>query len=271
MQWIKDTFGSQKPIVAMCHLQAMPGDPYFDADGGMDKVITLARQDLNNLQDGGVDAVMFSNEFSMPYLLKIKPETTAAMARIIGELMSEIKVPFGVNALWDPIASIDLAAATGAGFIREIMSGVYASDFGIWNTNAGETVRHKMELGCKNLKLMYNIVPEAAKYMQNRDITELAMSTVFNCKPDLICVSGLIAGAEPDSQILGKVKSAVPETIVFCNTGCNVNNIERQLAAADGAVVGTTFKIDGKFENLVDKKRVKEFMDKVKELRKGSI
>lgn len=67
----------------------------------MNWVIDRAHDDLMALQNGGVDAVMFSNEFSLPYLTKVRPETTAAMARIIGQLMSEIRVPFGVNVLWD--------------------------------------------------------------------------------------------------------------------------------------------------------------------------
>ncbi|NLG36416.1 MAG: BtpA/SgcQ family protein, partial [Clostridiales bacterium] len=133
MDWIRNVFGTDKPIVAMCHLRALPGDPYYDADGGMDRVVELALRELTALQTGGVDAVMFSNEFSLPYLKRVKPETTAAMARVIGEIRREIRVPFGVNVLWDPYASLDLAAATGALFIREIMSGVYASDFGLWN------------------------------------------------------------------------------------------------------------------------------------------
>ena len=63
------------------------------------------------------------------------------------------------------------------------------------------------------------------------------------------------------------MKNAVPDTAVFCNTGCRLENIERQLSIADGAVVGTTFKVDGKFDNLVDPERVKPFMDKVREIR----
>lgn len=267
MEWIKDTFGTHKPIIAMCHFRALPGDPYFESEGGMERVVELARQDLNGLQDGGVDAVMFSNEFSLPYLTKVRPETVASMARIIGELKSDIKLPYGVNVLWDPIASIDLAVATGAKFIREIMTGVYASDFGLWNTNVGETIRHKTELGAKDLKMLFNIVPEASKYLADRDIVDIAKSTVFNNRPDALCVSGLTAGAETDSAVLSRVKKAVPETVVFCNTGCTVDTIERQLSIADGAVVGTTFKIDGKFDNLVDQKRVKAFMDKVKSVR----
>jgi membrane complex biogenesis BtpA family protein len=266
MYWPKEIFGVDKPIIAMCHLQALPGDPSYDAVGGMAKVIEKALADLKALQDGGVDAVMFSNEFSLPYLTRVRPETTAAMGRVIGELMRFIKIPFGVNVLWDPLASIDLAAATGALFIREIMSGVYASDFGLWNTNVGETVRHKARLA-PNLRMLFNIVPEAAIYLGNRSIVDIARSTVFNNRPDALCVSGLVAGVEPDAQVLDAVKKAVPHAVVFCNTGCRVDNVERQLAVCDGAVVGSTFKVDGTFENPVDPVRVKAFMDKVKSLR----
>jgi uncharacterized protein len=85
---------------------------------------------------------MFSNEFSLPYLLKVEPITLAAMARVITALMDDIHVPYGVNVLWDPTASIDLAVSVGASFVRKIFSGVHASDFDLWNTNFGEVVRH---------------------------------------------------------------------------------------------------------------------------------
>ena len=257
MNWIKEMFGVEKPIIAMCHLQPMPGDPYYDEKGGMEKVIDCARKDLIALQNGGVDAVMFSNEFNLPYLTEVKTVTTASMAAIIGELKKDIKVPFGVNVLWDPYASIDLAAATGALFMREILTGVYASDFGLWNTNVGRTIRHKREVCVPDLKILFNIVPEAASYLGNRDVCDIAKTTVFNNRPDVLCVSGLTAGAQTDTQTLSRVKNVVPDTPVFANTGCRINTIEQQLAVADGAVVGTTFKYDGKFENAVDETRVK--------------
>ena len=113
----------------------------------------------------GVDAVMFSNEASLPYLTEVEPITYVTMARVIGELRCEIKVPYGVNVLWDPKASIDLAMATGAQFVREIFSGVYASDFGLWNTNCGQVVRHQHAIHAEHVKLLFNIVPEAASYL----------------------------------------------------------------------------------------------------------
>lgn len=267
MTWIKDVIGTNKPIIAMCHFQALPGDPYYNKEKGMDYVIEMARKDLNALQDGGVDGVMFSNEFSLPYQTDVSTETVAAMARVIGELMNDIKIPFGVNVLWDAKKSLDLAAATGAKFVREIFTGAYASDFGIWNTDIGNTIRHQRHIGAENVKLLFNIVPEAAKYLADRGIEDIAKTTVFNNRPDALCVSGITAGAATDSQILKRVKDAVPDTVVFANTGVRLNNLQEQLSIADGAVVGTTFKYDGVFENTVDKKRVKEFMDKVKEFR----
>ncbi len=267
IQWLEDVFNTKKPIIAMCHLNALPGDPYFDKEKGMKDVIEWARKDFLALQAGGVDAVMISNEFSLPYLTKVETVTVAAMARIIGELMPDIRIPFGVNVLWDPARSLDLAVATGAKFVREIFSGVYASDFGLWDTNTGAVVRHQRAIQADDVKLLFNIVPEAAVYLQHRDITQIAKSTVFNHRPDALCVSGLTAGAETDAQVLKQVKDTVPDTVVFANTGVRLTNVEDQLKFADGAVVGTTFKIDGKFENHVDQARVKEFMDKVKSFR----
>lgn len=267
MTWLKELTCKEKSVIAMLHLQAMPGDPYYDKDKGMKWVVEKAKEDLDALQEGGVDAVMFSNEYSLPYLTKVKTETVAAMARVIGELKSYISIPYGVNVLWDPYASLDLAAAVDAKFIREIFTGVYASDFGLWNTNCGDVVRHQREIGAENVKLLFNIVPEAARYLADRNLKEIAKSTVFNCRPDALCVSGLTAGSPTDMSLLKEVKEEVPDTVVLANTGCRKETIEDLLKIADGAVVATTFKYDGKFENQVDKNRVKEFMDVVNKFR----
>lgn len=267
MTWLKDVIGTEKPIIAMCHLLPLPGDPYYDKNKGMSYVLEMARTDFLALQGGGVDAVMFSNEFSLPYLTDVKTETVAAMARIIGELKSEIRVPFGVNVLWDAKKSLDLAAATDAQFVREVFSGVYASDFGVWNTNVGEAVRHQYRIGAEKVKLLFNIVPEAAKYLADRDVSSIAKSTVFNNRPDALCVSGLTAGAETDAQTLLRVKEAVPDTVVLANTGVRLENLREQLSVADGAVVGTAFKFSGVFEKHVDIERVKRFMEEVRKFR----
>ena len=260
MTWLSEVFGTEKPIIAMCHLRAMPGDPGYDPSSGMKAVVNAGRKDLLALQEGGVDGVMFSNEFSLPYMTQVDTVTVAAMARVIGELLPEIEIPLGVNVLWDAHASLDLAAAVGAKFVREIFTGAYASDFGVWNTNCGAVVRHQHAIGAEDVRLLFNIYPEAAVYLSPRSLADIAITTVFNTLPDGICVSGRTAGVETDTDLLAQVKEAVPDVPLFANTGVRVDTVETQLAIADGAIVGTYFKCDGITWNPVDARRVKEFM-----------
>lgn len=269
MSWLELSLGVRKPIIAMCHLPALPGDPGYDAEGGLEAVVEAARVEIASLQAGGVDAILISNEFSLPYLTETEPITAIAMARVIGELRAELEVPFGVNVLWDGIATIDLAAATGAVFGREIFTGVYASDFGLWNTNVGRSARHRQRIGASGVKLLYNIVPEGATYLADRDLTRLTRSTIFNAKPDALAVSGLTAGAGTDAGQLRTVKDAAGDVPVFANTGVNPDTVEETLAIADGAVVGTYFKQDGVFENGIDSERVAGLMDIVRGVRGG--
>ena len=51
-------------------------------------------------------------------------------------------------------------------------------------------------------------------------------------------------------------------------SGATKENIPRLLERADGAIVGTSLKVDGLTENPVDRRRVKAFMANVERLRK---
>ena len=151
MSRFQSVFGTTKPVIAMVHLGAMPGTPLYDGSAGVDGILANARADLQALQAAGFDAVMFGNENDRPYELKVDTATSATMAYVIGRLRSEITVPFGVNVLWDPMSSFAVAAATGAGFVREIFTGTYASDMGIWAPDAGAATRYAARLGANNV------------------------------------------------------------------------------------------------------------------------
>ncbi|GEN79808.1 BtpA/SgcQ family protein [Actinotalea fermentans] len=265
--WLDEVFDVKKPIIGMCHLPALPGDPGYDAAGGMTAVLEHGRREITALQEGGVDGILISNEFSLPYLTNTEPVTAVTMARVIGELRSELSVPFGVNVLWDGVASIDLAVATGASFVREVFTGVYASDFGMWNTDVGRAARHRARMGASGVRLLYNIVPEAAAYLGGRELAQMTRSTVFNGAPDGLCVSGLTAGAATDTSTLKVVKENAGAVPVFVNTGVRPDTVAESLQYADAAIVGTWFKKDGKFENDVEAARVADLMSVVRGVR----
>lgn len=265
--WLDEVFDAPKPIIAMLHLSALPGDPGYDSAAGIRAIVDRAKCELETLQAGGVDGVMISNEFSLPYLTQTEPITAISMARVVTELLPELSVPYGVNVLWDGRASIDLATATGAQWVREIFTGVYASDFGLWNTNIGEVARYRQRIGAGGVRLLFNIVPESARYLADRSLKSIAESTVFATLPDALCISGLTAGMPTDSQSLKIVKDVAGTVPVFVNTGVKAENAADQLTVADGAVVGTYLKKDGVFDNRASLARVRELTGAVREFR----
>ncbi|CAN5539585.1 BtpA/SgcQ family protein [soil metagenome] len=263
-----DFFGAKKKVViAMAHIGALPGTPLYDANGGVDKLIEGVLRDVEQLQAGGVDAIMFGNENDRPYVFKATSETIAAMTAVVQAVKPSLKVPFGVNYLWDPSASVAIGVATGARFVREIFTGVFASDMGVWAPDCASASRLRRNLGRNDLKLLFNINAEFAHSLDARPIELRAKSAVFSSLADAILVSGPITGEPADQSHLQKVCATVRDVPVFANTGVTINNVRDTLALASGVVIGTHFKVDGNTWNAVDGARVKRFMDRVETLR----
>ena len=265
----KAVFGSTKPVIAMVHLGALPGSPLYDAEAGVPGLIEGARRDLAALQSAGFDAVMFGNENDRPYEFKVDTASAATVAHVVGALRSEIKVPFGINLLWDPNGSIAVAVATGAAFVREIFTGAYASDMGLWNPDAAAAVRYRDRLGRKDLALLYNVSAEFAHSLDARSLPDRARSAVFSSIPDAVLVSGAITGEAAAMSDLAAVKKVLPDTPVLANTGVKHATIAEVLNIADGCIVGSSLKVDGSTWNPVDPARAAEFMRLARAARKG--
>lgn len=266
MLWTETMFHVKKPIIAMLHLDPLPGDPRWHYGDSVEAVVQHALEDLRALQNGGVDGILISNEFSLPYQRHMNFVTPAAMAYVVGRLKDEIRVPFGVDCISDGEATIELAAAVGADFVRGTFCGVYVGDGGLYNNDFSALLRRKAALHLDNLKMLYFINPESDRNLDTRPLADIAKSIIFKAHPDGLCISANAAGQDVDDALITSVKEANPEVVVLCNTGCRPDIIVRKLRCGDAAVVGTYFKEGGKLEdsrlrNLrVDESRVKEFM-----------
>lgn len=265
--WIDEMFHVKKPVIALLHLRALPGDPLYDESAGMKYVLDKAYEELHCLQDGGVDGILFANEFSLPYQKKVDYVTIASIGRIIGELRKEIRVPFGVNVAYNPLAALDLAVASGADFIRAAFTGAYIGESGLIDTDIAEVLRRRKSLRAEHIKMLYKVNPESDSYLADRDIDKITKSIVFHCYPDGLCVSGSGAGKETNDDMMTRVREASDGVPVFCNTGCNHENVVEKLSVSDGLCVGTTFKKDGRFAEHADLERVTSFMEKVRAYR----
>jgi uncharacterized protein len=263
--WLTELTGATKPIIGMAHLPALPGTPLYDSAAGMRHVRDWVARDLEALQGGGIDAVMFCNENDRPYRLDADMASVAAMADVVAYLRGELSVPFGVNVLWDPRATLAVAAATGAAFAREIFTGAFAGDFGLWVRSAGDTFRYRREVSAESCRLLFNINAEFAAPLAPRPLADVARSVVFSSMPDALCVSGPITGQPADASGLAGVAQAVSGSgvPVLVNTGFRTSNAAELLQFADGAIVGSSLKTGGVTWNPVNQARVRELMDVV--------
>jgi membrane complex biogenesis BtpA family protein len=260
-------FHQSKPIIAMAHFPPLPGTPLYDPKLTVEGMIRQMKSDMDKLTRNGVDAVLFCNEGDRPYSLKADFEAVAVMTRVITEIAPR-GLPFGVDFLWDPKAPLAIARATGASFVREVFTGVYESDMGLWQPDAAAMLRYRRQIDADNVKVFYNVTPEFASPLGTRSVGQRARSAVVSSLADVILVSGPMAGAEPDVAWLREAKEAVGQQVpVLLNTGAKVENIKQFLKVADGVIVGSSLKVDGYTWNPVDEGRVKAFVAAVKEVR----
>jgi uncharacterized protein len=263
---LSSTFGTVKPVIAMLHFPGLPGRPWHDRAGGRQHLLDVIGKDLIVLQDAGVDGVLFCNEADVPYQLEVGPEIPAAMAAIIGELRPGIRVPFGVNVLWDARASLALARATGAVFIREVLTGVYESDLGMISPSIGDLAAYRDAIGASDVALFDNISPEFASAIGSRGIADRARGAAF-LGADAILISGPAAGVPFAMSDLEAAKEAVQQTPVVANTGVRAETIAGIFAVADAVIVGTSLKVDGVTWNQVDPARAGRLMDAARSAR----
>ena len=243
----------------MVHLPASPGQPQAKAKPDIKSVITSVIADIKALQDGGIDGLLFCNESDLPYTTKLDSEVGAWTTFLVGAVYDQIKIPYGVNLLWDPIASIEAAAGCGASFVREVMCGSFVSEMGILAPDPAVVAQTRTRLKADHIALFTNIVPEFASAMEGRTVAQRAKAAEY-FGFDAILISGPVAGVAFSNEDLLAAKETAKKIPVFANTGVNPTTIADTLKIADGVVAGSSMKVDGKTFNPVDPKRVIELV-----------
>ena len=270
MKLLANLFGVAKPVIAMVHLRALPGRPWHDKAAGLGPIAESAAADLAALQAAGVDGLLFCNEADLPYQLGVGQEAAAAMAAVIGQLRRDVTLPFGVNMVWDPVASLAVARATGACFVREVFTGVYESDLGVMRPDFGAIGDYRTRIGADRVALFANITPEFASPLAPRSVGSRARSAAY-LGVDALLISGPITGVPTDTAQLAEAKAAVPQVPVLANTGVTADTVAGILARGDGAIVGTALKAGGVTWNPVDPGRAARFMDAARQAREPEV
>ncbi|XP_034254771.1 uncharacterized protein F13E9.13, mitochondrial isoform X2 [Thrips palmi] len=216
-----------------------------------------------------VHGVLIENMNDIPYVRRqhLTPETAAVMTRVSSEIRKIVpqKIPCGVQILAGANhEAIATALAANLQFIRcEGFVFSHIADEGFIDGCAGELLRYRKLIDAEHVQIFTDIKKKHSSHSITDDVSieETAHAAEFFMSDGLI-VTGVATGHAADEQ---QVKGVAGHTTlpVLIGSGIDKDNIEKYLPYANGAIIGSHFKEDGKWVNPVSRDRVQSFMRKL--------
>jgi uncharacterized protein len=262
---LKQIFNTTQPIIGVVHLLPLPTSARWG--GSLSAIVDRAEQEAVALVSGGVDGIVVENFFDAPFpKSRVDPAVVSAMTTIVTRLMELVALPIGINVLRnDSLSAMAIASCTGASFIRvNVLSGVMATDQGLIEGCAHELLRYRRELGA-DVKILADVLVKHAQPLSSSDLTNAVHETIDRGLADAIILSGAVTGSPPSLEDLRLARVAAGNTPLLIGSGASVENINSLMQFADGAIVSSSLKRQGKIENSIDPIRVSQFVETIRQ------
>lgn len=251
-----------KFLAAMIAVLPLPGSPLYD--GNDQRVIDRAMSDLEIYKREGVDSILFENDHDLPYIQPpLDEKGIALMTKIVREARKSFDGPIGIQMLEAAnLNSLEIAAEADLDYIRvEAYVFAHVGGSGIINGSAGKILRRRKELDAEHIKVFADVKKKHGSHSLtiDLDITDEIMQAEFFLV-DGVIVTSQFTGLNPDKTDLIKARS-VTKLPVLIGSGMTPENISEYLPLADGFIVGSCFRKDGKFLEKLELERLRKFMD----------
>ena len=256
-------FSHQKPVIAMIHVGALPGTPSHQ--GNVKEIERQALVEAAIYKKAGVHGILVENMHDTPYLKgSVGPEIVATLSIIARQVKAASQLPCGIQILAGANhEALAVAHAAQLDFIRvEAFSFAHVADEGLMESCAGKLLRYRRAIGADSISIWADIKKKHSSHAITADISigEVAHAVEF-MKGDAVIITGATTGDAPQLADLRKSKAAT-SLPVFLGSGITHKNLRSYLKLADGFIVGSEFKEDGKWFNPIDEKRIHRFMSR---------
>ncbi len=239
-------------LVGVIHLKALPGAPGHVLS--MDEIVDRAMSEAKTLEATGFDAAIVENFGDRPFrAARIEPATVAAMAVVADRIRRNSQLRVGINALRnDALSGLDIAAVTGVSFVRvNVHVGVYATDQGVIEGSADQTLRRRRALGAR-VAILADVGVKHARPVSEPDIARAAKDTAYRGMADGLIVTGPATGVPVDPSDIERVRTAVPDRRLFVGSGATADTVAKLLTVATGVIVGSSLKQNGDPDRPID-------------------
>lgn len=252
-----------KEIIGMVHLRSLPTSPSGELP--MEEILALALADLKTLEAGGIKTAIVENMFDVPYSNLPDIETVIALSFALGYLKAKTNVRLGVNLqATSGTEEMSIASICGADFIRaESFVEMRMNSAGIMQNMCSELMRNKRALR-SDVKVLADINVKHSSPIIQQSIEEL-IHMAIEAGADGIILTGLATGTAPTVADAEVYKKICGDSSLYIGSGVNTSNLNDLLKFADGVIVGSSIKKDGKVDNPVDLDRVKTLLATLKQ------
>lgn len=254
-------FSSPKPVIAMVHVGALPGTPASRAS--IRELEVRAVDEARIYRDAGVHGIGIENMHDVPYLRgSVGPEIVAALAIIARAVKEESALPCGIQILaganHDALA---VAHAAELDFVRvEGFAFAHVADEGIIESSAASLLRYRRTIGAERVRVWADVKKKHAAHAITADVGvgETAAAAEF-MRADAVIVTGAVTGAHADVADIADVRTSC-RLPLYLGSGLTDDNLAGYYPLADGFIVGSFFKKDGRWSEPVDPRRVERLL-----------
>lgn len=245
-------------LVGMVQLRPLPGSARYDGES-IDSVVADALNEAAALAAAGFDGVQLQNMGDNPSSPNAGPQTVAFMTRACVDIRNGFPgLQLSVLVNWDAEASLAVAAASGADYVRVEHTWVGASvtSWGISQAQCHCATAFRARIRSAT-PIYADILEPHAVPLVTRPVEVWARMAVEEGAADGLFVTG--SSFDESVEWIQRVRAAVPGVPVWLGGGADAENVHRVIGLVDGLTVATSIK-RGDMVNRVDPELASAFV-----------
>lgn len=245
-------------VVGMVQLRPLPGSARY-VDEPLSSIIDAALAEVTVLGECGFTGVQLQNMGDNPSSRRAGLETIAYMTAAAMEIRrSHPQLQLSVLVNWDAEASIAVADASGADFVRveHTWIGASVTSWGISQAQCHEATAFRSRIRSR-VPIFADVYEPHAVPLVERPVEALARAAVDEGGADGLFVTGR---SFDESMAWGKaIREVLPAVPLWLGGGATVANVAAARHLFDGVTVATSIK-HGDMRNAVDPRLATSFL-----------
>lgn len=252
-------------VIGAIHLPPLLGYKGFP---GFNIALKNVFADLKALEKGGVDGIIFENNYDFPHKEFVDPAIVSSMTFIGEKLRKATKLPLGISVLWnDYDAALSIAKILNLQFIRiPVFVDKVKTDCGVIKGEPKKVIDFRKLIGAENVALFTDVHVKHSELLSKYDLLTSTKLAIKN-KSDAIIITGNWTGDAPDLNQVKNLREKIKNFPILIGSGIDKSNIKNLFKFANGAIVSTSLKSGSEkigainvksYLQRIDKKKVKK-------------